>query len=180
FEAKSAFKPSPKPTEAKVTINVVSPSQTLQTQSPHHNFTKLPNAARFLLPQLIKSNLITLPLPLNLDPSNPCSHNYDENVCCDYHQCVGHSTDRCFTLKHIIQDLIENNSLEIPKPSTSNPVNDSKKLKIFNGPFPKHDTQAPDSFANHTHRVVPPPSSGPLDFLVNFVDASPSVITFSA
>ena len=50
------------------------------------------------------------------------------NKRCAYHQILGHDTDRCFTLRHEIQDLIDNTVLASPtRPS------------ITNNPLPNHN-----------------------------------------
>ena len=47
--------------------------------------------------------------PLDLRPiPNPLPSNFDVNKRCAYHQIPGHDTNRCFTLHHAIQDLIDN------------------------------------------------------------------------
>ena len=49
------------------------------------------------------------------------------NKRCAYHQVPGHDTDRCFTLHHAIQDLINNKVIALPtRPS------------IANNPLPNH------------------------------------------
>ncbi|RDX92197.1 hypothetical protein CR513_25710, partial [Mucuna pruriens] len=59
-----------------------------------------------LLPLLLQSNLIAV-VPLRLvEPPYPKS--YDLNTKCDYHGgVIGHSTKRCWGLKHKVQDLID-------------------------------------------------------------------------
>ena len=51
-----------------------------------------------------------LRLPKIRPPSNPLLVWYHANLFCNYHRVVGHSTDSCFTLRGIIQDLIERSS----------------------------------------------------------------------
>ncbi|RDX65911.1 hypothetical protein CR513_55392, partial [Mucuna pruriens] len=46
-----------------------------------------------------------------LDPVYPRS--YDPNARCDYHGgVVGHATERCWSLKHKIQDLLDEGQVE--------------------------------------------------------------------
>lgn len=59
-----------------------------------------------LLPQLIVANLVT-PIP-PAPVADPLPKWYDPNARCAYHSSSpGHWTDRCFALKHKIQDLRE-------------------------------------------------------------------------
>ncbi|XP_020205174.1 uncharacterized protein LOC109790439 [Cajanus cajan] len=59
-----------------------------------------------LLPHLTRNGLI-VPFPLKpIQPPYP--KGYDPNAKCDYHAGgVGHSTERCWGLKHKVQDLID-------------------------------------------------------------------------
>ena len=67
--------------------------------------------------------------PLDLRPiPNPLPSGFDRNKRCAYHQVPGHETDRCFTLCHAIQDLIDNKVITPPiRPS------------IANNPLPNHN-----------------------------------------
>ena len=62
-----------------------------------------------------------------LDPRpipNPLPSRFNVNKRCAYHQGLGHETDHCFTLRHAIQDLIDNKVIASPiRPSiTNNPL----------------------------------------------------------
>ena len=59
---------------------------------------------------------------------NPLPSRFDMNKRCAYHQVPGHDTNRCFTLRHAIQDLIDNKVIVLlTRPS------------ITNNPFPNHN-----------------------------------------
>ena len=63
--------------------------------------------------------------PLDLRPiPNPLPSRFDVNKRCAYHQSPGHDTDKCFGLRHAIQDLIDNKVIALPtRPSiTNNPL----------------------------------------------------------
>ena len=47
-------------------------------------------------------------------------HRYNPNANCRYHQGKGHTTDRCYNLRHAIQDLIDQQVITLPS-SASNP-----------------------------------------------------------
>ena len=52
-----------------------------------------------------------------LDPKpipNTLPSKFDVNNRCAYHQIPGHDTDCCFTLRHAIEDLIENKVITLP------------------------------------------------------------------
>ena len=55
------------------------------------------------------------------------------NKRCACHQGPGHETDRCFTLHHVIQDLIDNKVIALPtRPSVTN--NPSPSHNFGKGP----------------------------------------------
>ena len=66
-----------------------------------------------------------------LDPRpipNPLPARFDVSKKCAYHQSLGHDTDKCFGLRHAIQDLIDNKVIALPtRPS------------ITNNPLPNHN-----------------------------------------
>ncbi|RDY12556.1 hypothetical protein CR513_02624, partial [Mucuna pruriens] len=68
-------------------------------------FTPIHMSYTALLPKLLQKNLIAV-LPLKpLEPPYPRS--YDSNAKCEYHAgAIGHSTKRCWSFKHKVQDLI--------------------------------------------------------------------------
>ena len=52
---------------------------------------------------------------------NPLPSRFDVNKRYAYHQVPGHETDLCFTLRHAIQDLIDNKVIALPtRPSITN------------------------------------------------------------
>ena len=59
-----------------------------------------------------------------LDPRpipNPLPSRFNVNKRCAYHQGPGHETDRCFTIRYAIQDLIDNKVIAPPtRPSITN------------------------------------------------------------
>ena len=61
---------------------------------------------------------------------------------CAYHQGPGHETDRCTTLRHAVQDLIDQGLVHLGQPS------------VTTIPLPAHTTHA-----------VPPPADG-----IHFLD----------
>ena len=66
-----------------------------------------------------------------LDPRpipNPLPSSFDVNKRCAYHQGPSHDTNRCFALRHAIQDLKDNKVIALPtRPS------------IINNPLPNHN-----------------------------------------
>ena len=55
---------------------------------------------------------ITL-IPAGMTP-DPLTKSYDHNRRFDYHSgMIGHSTDDCFSLKHKIQDLIDDGKIAV-------------------------------------------------------------------
>ncbi|RDX85840.1 hypothetical protein CR513_32900, partial [Mucuna pruriens] len=82
-----------------------------------------------LLKSLLERKLITI-VPLKpVEP--PYSKSYDPNSRCDYHGGVtGHATERCWGLKHKVQDLIDEGWLVFQK----------KGPNVTTNPLPEHGT----------------------------------------
>ena len=58
-----------------------------------------------------------------LDPKpilHPMPRSYNPNAHCEYHQRGGHTTDKCFHLRHDIHDLIDQQVITLPS-SASHP-----------------------------------------------------------
>ncbi|RDX73017.1 hypothetical protein CR513_47420, partial [Mucuna pruriens] len=59
-----------------------------------------------LLPQLLEQKLVEIIPLMPLEP--PYLRSYDPKSRCDYHgQAIGHATERCWSLKHKVQELLE-------------------------------------------------------------------------
>ena len=70
-------------------------------------------------------------LLITLDPKpvpNPLPAKFDVSKRCAYHQGLGHDTDRCYNLRHAIQDLIDTKVIALPT-----------KPNITNNPLPNHN-----------------------------------------
>ncbi|RDY14360.1 hypothetical protein CR513_00583, partial [Mucuna pruriens] len=82
-----------------------------------------------LLKSLLEKKLITI-VPLKpIEP--PYSKNYDPNATCEYHGgVIGHATERCWGLKHKVQDLIDEGWLVFQK----------KGPNVTTNPLPEHGT----------------------------------------
>ena len=81
-----------------------------------------------LLPQLLKTNLVTL----REAPKNPniTSPRYNLNARCTYHsESPGHDTNNCWSLKNKVQYLIETKEIEFYAP---------EKPNVITAPMPKH------------------------------------------
>ena len=87
----------------------------------------------------LSSKGLNKPLDLTHMP-NPIPPTWNLNEYCHYHQKSSHKTDNYFRLKHEIQDLIDNGTLQIPT-SSPNPI-----LKKKN-PFLDYH-KAPTSYQN--------------------------------
>ena len=85
--------------------------------------------------RLVEGGLI-VPLPPR-PPLQPTPPGFRTNLHCAYHQRAGHDTDSCTTLRHAIQDLIDQRLVDLGRP------------RVTTNPLPTHDT-----------RVVPSPPSG--------------------
>ncbi|KAJ9177471.1 hypothetical protein P3X46_012687 [Hevea brasiliensis] len=66
-------------------------------------------------------------------PPNPLPPNYNANLYCQFHQTHGHDTDRCFRLKHEVQDLIDAKKIADPENRPNTRTN----------PMPNHNVPPP-------------------------------------
>ena len=100
--------------------------QVPQAPRPKKEFHSLYMPMSQVFDKLIAKGLLK---PLDLGPiPNPLPSRFDLNKRCAYYQGLGHETDCCFTLHHVIQDLIDNKVIAPPtRPS------------ITNNPLPNHN-----------------------------------------
>ncbi len=75
---------------------------------------------------LIKKKLLQLidPRP----PPYPLPYRYNQAEHCEYHQTLGHTLDRCFHLKHDIQDSIDEGKVSFD-PTPTNPPSNSNIIQ---------------------------------------------------
>ncbi|RDY06712.1 hypothetical protein CR513_09263, partial [Mucuna pruriens] len=85
-------------------------------------FTPIPMSYSKLLQHMLRESLVTIVSLKPLLPPYP--KNYDPNAKCDYHaRAVGRSTEKCWSLKHKVQDLEKNpNISNNPLPEHGNPT----------------------------------------------------------
>ncbi|XP_050229125.1 uncharacterized protein LOC126678268 [Mercurialis annua] len=92
----------------------------VQRQGPvGRKFSEFPIPLMKVLDRLMKQDLMQPRPPRN--PPNTNSPNYNPNAHCEFHQNPGHHTDSYITLKHAIQDLIDDGRITHPsigQPST--------------------------------------------------------------
>lgn len=81
---------------------------------------------------LIKKKLLQLIEPR--PPPYPLPYRYNQVDRCEYHQTLGHTLNRCFYLKHDIQDLIDEGKVSVD-PSLTNPPSNTN---IIQNPLPDH------------------------------------------
>ncbi|RDX93934.1 hypothetical protein CR513_23744, partial [Mucuna pruriens] len=109
---------------------------TQETQNPRvarqrRVFTPIPMPYSTLFPLLLQKGMIAVMPFKPLEPPYPRS--YDPSAKCDYHSgAVGHSTERCWSFKHKVQDLIEAGWLGF----------EGNKPNISTNPLPAHEGQA--------------------------------------
>ena len=83
------------------------------------NFSELHMTLSEALEKLQAKGLLK---PLDPKPKpHPVPRRYNLNAHCRYHQGKGHTTDGCYNLRHVIQDLIDQQV--IPPPSSANNPN---------------------------------------------------------
>ncbi|RDX95753.1 hypothetical protein CR513_21680, partial [Mucuna pruriens] len=78
-----------------------------------------------------------------LEPPYPRS--YDPNARCDYHgRAIGHDTERCWSLKHKVQDLLDNGLLGF----------EDKGPNVHSNPLPTNGTMAINAINHEDERIV--------------------------
>ena len=102
---------------------------------PTRQFTQLGMPLSRAFQRLVKGGLI-IPLPPR-PPLQPTPSRFRADLHCAYHQRAGHDTDNYATLKHAIQDLIDQVLVDLGRPA------------VNTDPLPTHDT-----------RAIPPPPRG--------------------
>lgn len=94
-------------------------------------FTPLPYSYKYVINYLVNKGL--LQLLKSRPPPNPLPPGYDATKHCQFHQTLGHPVDKCFILKHDIQDLIDERNVSFGPP-LNNPPNSS----ILQNPLSSH------------------------------------------
>ncbi|KAJ9167545.1 hypothetical protein P3X46_022189 [Hevea brasiliensis] len=88
---------------------------------------------KFKMPDLAKFDGTGDPKTHLRPPPNPLPPNYNANLYCQFHQTHGHDTDRCFRLKHEVQDLIDAKKIADPENRPNTRTN----------PMPNHNVPPP-------------------------------------
>ncbi|XP_077232247.1 uncharacterized protein LOC143867639 [Tasmannia lanceolata] len=103
-------------------------------------FDPLPYSLSVALKKLLRDKKIELLEPR--EAPNPLPRYWRKDYYCEYHQSVGHLTDRCMALKHKIQDMIEAKKISVEAPN------------VTRNPLPTHATPPPNVYAILTEEVV--------------------------
>lgn len=92
----------------------------------------MPYSYKYIMEYLTMKKLLQLidPRP----PPYPLPYRYNQVEHCEYHQTLGHTLDRCFRLKHDIQDLID----EVKVSFDPTPTSPSPNTNIIQDPLPDH------------------------------------------
>lgn len=75
-----------------------------------------------ILKKLLQNSVITLKYPKPYDPRQFKPSWWDDNTFCDYHHTKGHKTSSCRQLKNLVQDLIDNHTIEVGGPQFASNV----------------------------------------------------------
>ncbi|XP_077215948.1 uncharacterized protein LOC143850601 [Tasmannia lanceolata] len=105
-----------------------------------NRFDPLPYSLSVALKKLLRDKKIELLEPR--EAPNPLPRYWRKDYYCEYHQGVGHLTDRCMALKHKIQDMIEAKKFFVEAPN------------VTRNPLPTHATPPPNVYALLTKEVV--------------------------
>ncbi|XP_019260735.1 PREDICTED: uncharacterized protein LOC109238716 [Nicotiana attenuata] len=140
YQTSSSYQPQP-PQNSYHVFNTQPTYQAPPSQQPHHpnntpglrpnrparNFTPLGEPLSVVFERLQASGLL---YPVEGRIPNPLPRSFDPTKTCAYHSGVkGHSTDRCYALKHKVEDLIEAKQIKIRQPAPN----------VNNNPLPNHN-----------------------------------------
>ncbi|KAH0728174.1 hypothetical protein KY284_004039 [Solanum tuberosum] len=99
-------------------------------QGQKENFTPIGESYTSLLRKLVQLRLVK---PVNPYFVNPNARGFDPTVICEYHaNTPGHSTENYWTLKRVIEKLIEDKVIEIRNEEAPN---------VTNNPLPAHNKE---------------------------------------
>ncbi|KAH0670694.1 hypothetical protein KY289_025187 [Solanum tuberosum] len=99
-------------------------------QGRKENFTPIGESYTSLLRKLVQLRLVE---PVNPYFVNQNARGFDPTVICEYHaNTLGHSTENCWTLKRVIEKLIEDKVIEIRNEEAPN---------VTNNPLPAHNKE---------------------------------------
>ena len=108
--------------------------QARRQDRPLGEFTPLPLPMSKLMGGLVQKGMLTL-----LEPKptpNPLPWGYDPNAICHYHQSRGHWTDKCWNLRHAIQDFFDTKQFVLPPAPVT-----AAQPNLNNNPLPAHPVQ---------------------------------------
>ncbi|XP_034710520.1 uncharacterized protein LOC117933245 [Vitis riparia] len=115
------------------------PQTTTYVQRPPRQFAQLGMPLSQAFQKLTEGGLLT---PLASGPlPQPIPPRFRMDLHCSYHQGPGHDTDHCTALKHAIQDLIDQGSVNLGQPS------------VTTNPLPAHSTHAAPPSPGDIHHM---------------------------
>ena len=95
-------------------------------------YTRLSMTLSQILPQLLSTSLVTVKEALKM--LNTASPKYNPNARCTYHSdSPGRSTDDCWALRNMVQDLIDAKEMQFEAPERPN---------VVTAPMPQHGVNA--------------------------------------
>ncbi|XP_015077101.1 uncharacterized protein LOC107021042 [Solanum pennellii] len=121
---------SPPTTKFPCSIQSTSPDKLTREQGRKENFTPIGESYTSLLWKLIQLRVVE---PVNPYVVNPNARGFYLTVICEYHaNAPGHSTENCWTLKRVIEKLIEDKLIEVRNEEAPN---------VTNNPLPAHNNE---------------------------------------
>ncbi|KAI8572790.1 hypothetical protein RHMOL_Rhmol01G0227700 [Rhododendron molle] len=100
---------SPNPT---ADINQVQNAQSYRARTQPQSFSACEASLSAVMEKLVKSGHLKPLTPTS--PPNVLPADYNPNLFCSFHQMPGHHTDKCYHLRHEIQDLIDDGTVQVP------------------------------------------------------------------
>ncbi|RDX92297.1 hypothetical protein CR513_25586, partial [Mucuna pruriens] len=116
---------------------------TVRGKKVEHGANPDPDGLHQFVSSTTRTKLIEVVPLMPLELQYPRS--YDPNTRCDYHgRAIGHATERCRSLKHKVQDLLDNGLLEF----------EDKGPNVHRNPLPAHGTMALNAINHEDGKIV--------------------------
>ena len=112
-------------------IEIGSVSTNPKPQRPQRTFTPLGMGYEQAFDRLVQKGALEPIGPTPEPPEDKKTRGWNGNAYCKYHRGKGHTTDNCWSLKHKLQDMIEDGSLPIPPAAKGKPNARTNPLPSF-------------------------------------------------